>query len=178
MPCEGFCITILEESKDKIEAVYLIDRDGSTPAMRIPVDSGLSGNVISTGEPLLVHDFLEIEDEKKINVARFGSLYHIKAFIAVPMRRGDKVIGMLSAQSYLPHEYTVQDQQMLEMLAAHAAIALDNANQFSQVQYLAITDNLTNIYNRCYFFGSALREFSRAMRYQQPLSIIMLDLDN
>jgi diguanylate cyclase (GGDEF)-like protein len=94
------------------------------------------------------------------------------------MKLGEKIVGMLSAQSYLPHDYTNQDHQMLEMLAAHAAIAIDNAHLFAQVQHLAITDSLTNVYNRRYFFEIANNEFSRSLRYRKPLSIIMIDLDN
>jgi diguanylate cyclase (GGDEF)-like protein len=178
MPCEAFCITILNENNNEIDAVYLIDRDGRAPKMSIPVNQGLSGHIIATGETLLVQDFQDPENAKNIDVIHFGNQDHIRAFIAVPLRRGSKVVGMLSAQSYQPHEYTIQDQQLLEMLAAHAAIALDNAHLFAQVQRLAITDSLTEVYNRRYFFDAAHREYSRAKRYQRPLSIIMLDLDN
>lgn len=178
MPCEAFCITILNEVRNEIDAVYLIDRDGRAPLMSIPVGQGLSGHVIATGEPVLIQDFLDPDHAKDINVIHFGNQDHIRAFIAVPMHKGDKVIGMLSAQSYHPYEYTLQDQQLLEMLAAHATIALDNAHLFAQVQHLAITDSLTETFNRRYFFESAQREFSRAKRYRHPLSIIMLDLDN
>jgi diguanylate cyclase (GGDEF)-like protein len=177
MPCEAFSITILDEEKDEIEAVYLVDRNGRAPLTRIPSGEGLSGYIISTGEPLLQHDYLESETMKDINVKHFGNPEHIRAFIAVPMKLGNKVIGMLSSQSYLPHKYTNQDQQMLEMLAAHAAIAIDNAKLFARVQHLAITDSLTDVFNRRYFFDSAKREFYRARRYQHHLSIIMIDLD-
>jgi diguanylate cyclase (GGDEF)-like protein len=113
-----------------------------------------------------------------VHVIHFGHPDHIRAFLAVPMTLGDKVVGMLSAQSYHPYKYTELEQQMLEMLAAHAAIAIDNSKLFAQVQHLAITDSLTDIFNRRYFFDSAQREFTRSLRYGHKLSIMMLDLDN
>jgi len=139
MPCEAFSIAILDEKNNEIEAVYLFDRDGRTPATRIPKDQGLSGYVIATGESLIVHDFFKSKKMENIEVKRFGSPDHIRGFIAVPMRLGNNIVGALSAQSYQPHEYSTEDQHLLEMLAAHAAIAIDNAQLFAQVQHLATT---------------------------------------
>ena len=67
---------------------------------------------------------------------------------------------------------------MLELLASHAAIALDNARLFSEVQQLATTDSLTGIFNRRHFFALARGEVERSRRYQYPLSLIMLDIDH
>jgi diguanylate cyclase (GGDEF)-like protein len=47
-----------------------------------------------------------------------------------------------------------------------------------QLQRLAIIDPLTNHYNRRYFFDLAQREFERARRYNHPLSIILIDVDD
>jgi len=178
MPCEAFSISILDESKKEIEAVYLYDREGRSPSVRIPASQGLSGHIIASGKPLLIHDYLESEQMQEIHVIHFGHSDHIRAFIAVPMILGNKVVGMLSSQSYLPHKYTTQDRQMLEVLAAHAAVAIDNSHLFAQIQQLAITDSLTGVYNRRYFFDAAQLEFHRSTRYRRPLSIIMVDLDN
>lgn len=47
----------------------------------------------------------------------------------------------------------------------------------AKLQKLAITDSLTQIYNRRYFFELAEQEFIRTQRYQHGLAVIMLDLD-
>ncbi|MDD5370115.1 MAG: diguanylate cyclase [Anaerolineaceae bacterium] len=47
-----------------------------------------------------------------------------------------------------------------------------------QLQWLAITDPLTGLFNRRHFFTLAEREFERAMRSGQPLSVIIFDIDN
>lgn len=46
-----------------------------------------------------------------------------------------------------------------------------------ELQHLALTDELTGLGNRRYFFDVAEKMFAQAVRYQQPLSVIMLDLD-
>jgi len=43
---------------------------------------------------------------------------------------------------------------------------------------LAITDPLTNLYNRRHFFDKASEETIRSERYNRPLSIIMIDADH
>jgi len=50
----------------------------------------------------------------------------------------------------------------------HAQIELKNQ---------AITDFLTGLFNRRYFFEIAQKEFSKALRYERPLSVIIFDLD-
>jgi len=50
-------------------------------------------------------------------------------------------------------------------------------NALEEVERLAITDSLTGLYNRRHLFELAGREFQRARRYQLPLSVIILDID-
>jgi diguanylate cyclase (GGDEF)-like protein len=86
---------------------------------------------------------------------------------------------MISAQSHQPNSYKDEDRQLLEMLAAHAAIALENARLFSEMQEIADKDPLTNLMlNRRKFYELAEREFARAKRYPQSLSVMMMDVDH
>jgi len=51
-------------------------------------------------------------------------------------------------------------------------------NALEEVERLAFTDHLTGLYNHRHLFHLADREFQRARRYQLPLSVIMLDIDD
>ena len=65
------------------------------------------------------------------------------------------------------------------MLAAHAAIALENARLFSEMQEIADKDPLTSLMlNRRKFYELAEREFARAKRYPESLSVLMMDVDH
>jgi diguanylate cyclase (GGDEF)-like protein len=50
-------------------------------------------------------------------------------------------------------------------------------NALEEVQRLAITDSLTGLYSRRHLFELAGHEFQRARRYQLPLSVMMVDID-
>lgn len=49
---------------------------------------------------------------------------------------------------------------------------------FDRIRILSITDDLTGIYNRRYFFQKLTDELNRSARYQRQLSLLMLDIDH
>lgn len=77
----------------------------------------------------------------------------------------------------------ITSRKMAEETIHQAKEMLEEANQeleqaLAREQQLARKDGLTGIYNRRYFFELATREFSAALRYSRPLSIILFDADN
>jgi len=134
MPAESFVISLLDETTDEIEGVYLVDDDKRAPVSRIPRDQGLSGHVISTGQPLLLHG-TDVVDS--MGGVAYGKPSTPPSILAVPMVLGGKTVGMLSAQSYEPNVYTEDDQQILNTLANQAAVAIQNGRLFNETQRLA-----------------------------------------
>ncbi len=88
------------------------------------------------------------------------------------------MIGFLTLDSAQPNAYGESECSLAIAFANQAAIAIDNARLFKQVQQLAITDSLTGIYNRHHFFDLATREFERARRYGRSLTLVMWDIDH
>ncbi|HEX9617229.1 MAG TPA: GAF domain-containing protein [Anaerolineales bacterium] len=131
MPTEAFVIALLDEAQKEIVPVYFYDRGGLVQAGSIPEGHGLSGHVIATGKPLLVGDRDQIGD---LEVARAGDPEPSRSILAVPIHLGDKVVGMLSCQSYQPDVYSKENLQTLGTLANQAAIAIENARLFEETQ--------------------------------------------
>lgn len=177
MQSEAFAITVVDEARSMIDAVYLFDHKGRSKPLSFPKGRGLSGHVIQSGESVSIPDLL-LDEEMNQGTIRVGDREDVRSIIAVPMRLGDKITGTLSAQSYQPNAYTAEDIRLLEMLASYAAIALENARLFQEVQKLAITDPLLGIYNRRHLFEIGQREFTRAMRFARPMAVIMYDIDD
>lgn len=134
MPVESFVISLLDEETDEIEGVYLVDGNVRTPVTRIPRDQGLSGRIITSGEPLLLHGADTVDE---IGGVTYGKSDTPLSILAVPMTLSNKTVGMLSAQSYQPNVYTEDDLQILSTLANQAAVAIQNGRLFNETQRLA-----------------------------------------
>jgi diguanylate cyclase (GGDEF)-like protein len=129
-----------------------------------------------------------------------------RAEMAVPIIVGGSLFGVLDVQANDANHFTEEDVRTMTTLAAQIAVAVQNARLFSEhkqvedelrrakeslevvnmelrfafehEQHMARTDTLTRINNRRNLFELAEHEFEVAKRYQQPLSIIMFDLDH
>jgi diguanylate cyclase (GGDEF)-like protein len=103
---------------------------------------------------------------------------HIHGWMGIPLLIHEKLIGMLTLDSYTPNQFNQDHARLASAFAGQVAIALENTRLFEETRRLAITDSLTSLYNRRHFMELARREFVRSKRYLTPLSIIMLDLDH
>ena len=81
--------------------------------------------------------------------------------IALPLR-GRKgthgVIEILNPHAGQLNDYTVA---FLHILADHAAIAIENANDMARIQQLTITDDTTGLYNVRHLYDVLGRELER-----------------
>jgi PAS domain S-box-containing protein len=57
-----------------------------------------------------------------------------RAYLAVPIVVRDEVLGVLVAYFFEPHQFSEKEVQLLSSLAAHAAIAMDNARHYEEVK--------------------------------------------
>jgi len=177
MAAEAFFITRLTDDQSKFEAVYLVDQGVRAPNTTYNLDQGLSGLVYRTGKSVSIPNLSEDHEIMQTTV-HFGGEDEVSSILAVPMRLRNQVVGIISAQSYRTDAYTDDDQFLLEMLATYAAVALENAGLFKHVQQLAITDPLTELFNRRHLFELGEREMMRAKRFGRPLAALMLDIDH
>lgn len=123
-------------------SIFLWDRPNHTlvgrPALgvkggelRIPDDSGVVGQVVASGEPLRIG----AADQAPINRQVDRELgYQTRTLLCVPLR-GSKgeLFGAFEVINKLAGDFTFDDQQALVELAGHAAIALENTQQFEQL---------------------------------------------
>ena len=87
----------------------------------------------------------------------------------------------LSLQRNLPYEVTKWAWvTMINICVATIGVYLIKAirQREDELKKLVVKDNLTGLYNRAYFFFRLNSEFQRAKRYNRPLSLLIIDLDN
>jgi diguanylate cyclase (GGDEF)-like protein len=98
--------------------------------------------------------------------------------MGVPIKRKEKLLGFINLDAANPDFFKAKYLNRLQALADQAAIAIENAQLFEEMEKLAITDSLTGLYHRRYFFAFAVNEIERSKRYKKNLSIIMMDIDH
>jgi len=109
----------------------------------------------------------------------------IKSIIVLPVFYKDTLIGTLFLRTSRSGRAFTEDEIMFCRTVANAsANALYNAflyeksqNEKTHLGKLAITDYLTGLYNTRYLYNRLEEEFSRAQRYNIPLTCLMVDVD-
>ena len=100
------------------------------------------------------------------------------AVMVAPLGYRGKIFGVITAVNRRDEpEFTNNDLALLEAMANQAAMAVENARLFEEVERLAVTDELTGLNNRRGFFDLGRREMERAQRTHRPVTALMLDLD-
>lgn len=179
MAPDSFILSMYDEETQMINDVYFVDHGIPQKNSSRPLGEGLFSKVVKEKKTLMFNNFNlnMLKKTKAVLVGDEKDPTMVRSLIIVPLKLGKKIKGVLSAQSYRADAFSEEDKETLELLAAHAVIALDNAQLFSEIQELAITDPLTRIFNRRQFFELAEQEYDRSKRYSRPFSILMFDID-
>jgi len=101
----------------------------------------------------------------------------VKTIIIFPITVQDQFSGFLSVFS--PRKELKEDElSFLNLFSRQIELAITIANLFETVKKQAVTDHLTNLFNRRFFEDALHREATRSLRLKQPFSLIGLDLDH
>lgn len=132
-------IAYLTLNDDERGDTYMRVTDGSVSAafrqLRLPMGTGLVGLVAQTAMPYNSAHYLgdaQFEHRGFIDdaVAEEG----LVAILGVPMRLGSRVIGVLTAANRSQRPFDQEEVALLGSLAAHAAIAIDNARLLEETR--------------------------------------------
>jgi diguanylate cyclase (GGDEF)-like protein len=96
--------------------------------------------------------------------------------LVVPFRAGGRALGALELTLSAP--LGAEDVKIVELLAAAAAVALQNAHLYQETQRLATTDALTGVSNYRHFHNLLDLEVQRARRMGYSVGLLVMDLDH
>ena len=98
--------------------------------------------------------------------------------IAVPLRRPPHVFGVIALFApTAPQGFDAAAEAALQALAGPASTAIENVLLHDEATRASTIDPLTGVWNYRYLMTSLNREVERALRFDRPLSVLMLDLD-
>jgi signal transduction histidine kinase len=120
--------------------VYIAASDPPLPDhdmddVRIPVGTGLSGRVVSTGRPVYSAD---VPNDARVNqdIAHIGTNLGMRSYLAVPLVCLGRVIGLLQVDSIERDAFDIDDLHVLEGLAAQVAGAIESARTHEELAEL------------------------------------------
>ncbi|MBX5451413.1 ATP-binding protein [Thermogemmatispora sp.] len=142
MPVDAFYIAryVRTAEGEKLVMEFLIDDGVKYPAVEFGLILPQTHNILFH-EPVgrlitTSREFLEFagltNGEEGTNL--LGSNRPAESILFVPLRYGEKVLGLLSVQSYRPHAYTQRHLELLKEIGIQAAIAMNNAQLYTELR--------------------------------------------
>lgn len=108
----------------------------------LPLGKGLLGAIVSERKSIRVQQV--VEDDRAIGFPEGHP--KMTSFLGVPIIGAGEPLGNLYLTDKIgTEEFSESDQRLVEMLAAHAAIAIQNAHLYEQVERLAILEERARI---------------------------------
>ncbi len=96
---------------------------------KLRLGRGIVGGVAESGEASLTENVI-----KNLNYVHNPLLPNTKSELAVPLRKGGDVLGVLDMQSDEQGAFTQDDTTLMQSIADQLAVAIDNARLFEQTQ--------------------------------------------
>ncbi|HWT22438.1 MAG TPA: diguanylate cyclase, partial [Solirubrobacteraceae bacterium] len=168
-----------------VAEVYLVDERGCGVATaghqtangwrghRLAPGEGVAGEVLAAGEPVV---FNAIEEDLRGTGGPTAPDLHSE--VGVPMRWDGRLRGALCVR-FRDLQHVREDQlEVLEAVAELAVSACRNADAYENARTAASTDALTGLLNHGAFQLRVREEIARAARDSQPLSCVLVDLDD
>ena len=144
-------------------------------AARVRRGEGISGFVAQHARSLLVEDVESDERFQRMNRER----YYTNSFISAPLCLHGAVRGVININNKRNREVFIPDDlRLLEALAGHAVVALNNAHRYEEALIRAQRDSLTGLSNHGHFWASLDLELQRASRYERDFGVVMVDIDH
>lgn len=177
LPADIFYVALYDEQSGIVQIpLYFEGEYLSGLVFDVHTTEGLINIVISSRRTLYLPDILEWRKPHLPLVSKGGA--PARSYVGVPLIARERVIGVLAVQSYQPNAYTRSQIRLLESIAVQAAIAIENARLYAEVQRLAIVDELTGAYNYRGLLEFGRREVERARRFNRPLTAAFLDVND
>jgi signal transduction histidine kinase len=122
---------ILVDKKADVLRVVRVQGELVPPGFKYPLGSGLSGQVVRSGQPVFSPDVGA--DPRSYFGARYRAL-GMATYLGLPIKRGDEVLGVLVFSTTTPREYPPEELAYLTSFADQAALAIENARLYAALR--------------------------------------------
>lgn len=158
----------------EIIELYMLDRMTNSLVLVISYGSNRGEkNVLQLGEGVVG---LAAENRMLVSRTSQFSIADDGLDIAAPILLKDRLIGVIGLGKIKARGGN--EKRFIAMVADLAGVSLQSCTYLETAKEEAITDALTGLYNRRYFFERAKEAAQRAINYNSPISIFIFDIDH
>jgi diguanylate cyclase (GGDEF)-like protein len=100
------------------------------------------------------------------------------AVACIPMLALGKIVGVIHLESSVAGAFDPEAIRLVTRVAENTGLAMANARLMNTMEGQAMSDPLTGLHNLRFFDPYLEQELEAARRDQQPLSVIMIDIDH
>ena len=155
------CRVFVVDGEELVPVAFRGEFVGDTVALplellRTKIGSGITGRCAERGESLLIGDAANCEFAARIP----GTPVIEESLLAVPMRYGVRVVGVIVVSKLGLEQLDEDDVRLLEVLAGHAAVAVENASLYESARREAES-------------ATALLEFGRELAMSSSLEDVL-----
>jgi diguanylate cyclase (GGDEF)-like protein len=169
-------IRLVDEESRELVCIYSRDENAEQMlSFRMSLDEGVSGWVARNDRAQLVNDMAH---DPRVAQVPGTDEEEPQASIIVPLSVRGKVTGVLCLDRMDGRVFEEQELEPAMLFANMAAIAIQNARTYEELERQAISDGLTGIHNYRHFQETLKAEVRRAERYGETFCLLMMDLDH
>jgi diguanylate cyclase (GGDEF)-like protein len=146
---------------------------GVIDGLRMPAGQGIAGWVARHRQALLLDD--ASQDPRWNRSFEATTRFRPRSMLCVPVISRNALHGVIQVMNRLDgRPFDTRQLQLVQILADHAAIAMENAALYRQAQLAAITDDLTGLGNSRHLS----QRLPQLIAQGRPLTLLVLDFDN
>lgn len=173
--CVGyFTLFLYDKDKRKLN-LFCHNHPKIEDSLSISISSSLvMKDAVESGSYVLEENFHNSKYYKGTN----NPFIKKKSFLTIPLMMGNETIGVLNLNESEDDLFIKNNLNNILNIADFISLSIGNAVLYEQAKKVAVTDALTGIANRSNMEMALTNEFERSKRYDAPLAVIFLDIDN
>lgn len=174
MPAECFGIRLYHEDINSVEYKFEIEKGEEFDSIMVPMtdDNNYTVWCIKNKKVIFINDNLA-EYSKYVKQIRVVSGEMPHSLIFYPLILEEKVIGVITVQSFKKNAYQPHHIDVLKTLGSYAAIALENANLYSSLEQ-KVEERTTEVVRQTEIIHEKNKEISDSINYARHLQQALL----
>lgn len=166
-------VFLIEGEKMHLAAFISLSETELEPCREIKAGECLCGHALQTGE-IVISENCSVDNRNRQCTPAVQPHGHI----IVPLKAACEVVGLLNLYIDLGTEVSQDMLNLLSAIASQVGMAINNARLYEQTKSFSLHDPLTGLANRRFMEIQLDKSLEMAKRYQEALSVVMLDIDH